>query len=164
MPKKGLFAKVRQAGAFLAIGGIAFVIDFLTYNGLVFWVTGHGPMFEHPIWAKIIAIVVATLFTYVGNRYWTFNDRHLPHKLSRYVIFVVVNGFAVLLQLAPLWVSRYVLGLHDPISDNISGTFIGQILATAFRYVAYDRWVFPHTPKPEAVDETPAARQREAAE
>jgi hypothetical protein len=46
-----------------------------------------------------------------------------------------------------------VLGLANPVSDNIAGTFVGQGLATAFRYVAYTRWVFPHAP--EAASDAP---------
>lgn len=139
--------KLRQASAFLVIGGLAFVVDALTYNLLVFWVDGRGPMFDAPVPAKIIAIVVASIVTYIGNRYWTFNDRHLPPKLSRYVLFVVFNLVAMGLQLGCLWFSRYVLGLDSVLADNISGTIIGQILATAFRFFTYDRFVFPHEEK-----------------
>lgn len=139
--------KLREASAFLVIGGLAFVVDALTYNLLVFWVDGRGPMFDAPVPAKIIAIVVASIVTYIGNRYWTFNDRHLPPKLSRYVLFVVFNLVAMGLQLGCLWFSRYVLGLDSVLADNISGTIIGQILATAFRFFTYDRFVFPHEEK-----------------
>lgn len=132
----------RRAGAFLVIGGAAFLVDALTYNALVFWVTGRGAMFDEPIWAKIIAIVVASVVTYIGNRYWTFSDRHLPHKWSRYVAFVVCNLIAIGLQLGCLAFSRYVLGLDSVLADNVSGTFIGQALATVFRYLTYDRFVF----------------------
>lgn len=118
------------------------MVDALTYNALVFWVTGHGPMFDEPIWAKIIAIVVASIVTYIGNRYWTFNDRHLPHRWSRYALFAVFNLVAIGLQLGCLAFSRYVLGLDGVLADNVSGTFIGQALATVFRYVTYDRFVF----------------------
>lgn len=137
-------AKAREAGAFLVIGGFAFLVDAASYNLLVFWVTGEGPMFHQPIAAKIIAIVLASLVTYVGNRYWTFNSRHLPHKWSRYLLFAIFNLIAIGLQLACLAFSRYVLGLDSLLADNMSGTFIGQALATVFRFVTYDRFVFRH--------------------
>ncbi|MGX9348235.1 MULTISPECIES: GtrA family protein [Microbacterium] len=136
--------KAKQAGAFLVIGGLAFLVDAGVYNLLVFWVTGDGPMHGQPLAAKIISIVVASLVTYVGNRYWTFSDRHLPHRFSRYAIFVLCNLIAIGLQLGCLAFSRYVLGLDDVVADNISGTLIGQTLATAFRFLTYDRFVFPH--------------------
>ncbi|GAA1689145.1 GtrA family protein [Microbacterium sediminicola] len=136
----GLWAR---AGAFLVVGGVAFVVDALAYNVLVFWVTGHGPMFDQPILAKIIAIVVATFVTYVGNRFWTFGKRTISRKISRYVLFVVLNLIAIGLQLGCLAFSRYVLGLDSVVADNIAGTLIGQALATLFRFFTYDRWVFP---------------------
>lgn len=144
MSQNTLSKKAKEAGAFLVIGGLAFLVDAATYNLLVFWVTGEGPMFHQPLAAKIIAIVLASIVTYIGNRYWTFNSRHLPHKWSRYVLFVVFNLIAIGLQLGCLAFSRYVLGLDSILADNISGTFIGQALATVFRFVTYDRFVFPH--------------------
>lgn len=139
---------MKRGGAFLVVGGVAFLVDAITYNLLTFGFSGtHGPMFEVPLMAKIIAILLATIVTYVGNRYWTFGSRHLPHRFSRYVVFAVLNLVAIGLQLGCLAFSRYVLGLDNIIADNVSGTIIGQILATIFRFVTYDRWVFPDESK-----------------
>jgi len=132
----------REVGAFLVIGLLAFFVDAGVYNLLVFGISGTGLLYELPLPAKIAAIVVASIVTYVGNRYWTFGSRTLPHRWSRYVLFVVFNLIAILLQLGCLAFSRYVLGLEGPISDNVAGTIIGQILATAFRFLTYERFVF----------------------
>lgn len=134
---------VKRGGAFLAVGGVAFIVDAIVFNLLTFGVLGQrGPMFEMPLLSKIIAIVIATVVTYVGNRYWTYNSRHLPRRWSRYVLFVALNLVAIGLQLGCLAFSRYVLGFDNIVADNISGTLIGQALATFFRFVTYDRWVF----------------------
>ncbi len=159
MPGDSLRKRVMQGGAFLVVGGIAFLVDALVFNLLAFWVTGSGPLYDQPLLAKIIAIVVATVVTYVGNRYWTFSERHLPHRWSRYVLFVLFNVIAIGLQLGCLAFSRYVLGLEGPVPDNISGTLIGQALATVFRYITYERVVFrdaatgeiTHRSRPESV-------------
>ena len=143
MPPNALQRLVKRAGAFLAIGGVAFLVDAAVFNLLAFWVTGIGPLYDLPVVAKIIAIVVASVVTYVGNRYWTFSDRHIERKWSRYVIFIALNLIAMGLQLGCLAFSRYVLHLEGPVADNISGTLIGQALATVFRYFTYDRFVFP---------------------
>jgi putative flippase GtrA len=133
---------IRQASAFLVIGGVAFFIDAAVFNVLVYW-GGQGPMFSAPIPAKIIAIAVASVFTYFGNRHWTFRERQTPTTVKRSAIFALLTVAAILIQLGCLGFSRYVLGLQDPVSDNVSGTLIGQVFATAFRYVTYGRWVFP---------------------
>jgi len=134
---------VKRGGAFLAVGGVAFVVDAIVFNLLTFGILGtRGVLFDLPLVAKIIAIVLATIVTYVGNRYWTYNSRHLPHRWSRYVLFAILNLVAIGLQLGCLAFSRYVLGLEGIVADNISGTLVGQALATVFRFVTYDRWVF----------------------
>lgn len=138
---------MRRGASFLAVGGAAFVVDAAVYNLLVFWVTGTGPLFGFPVIAKVIAIVVATIVTYVGNRFWTFGQRNVPRRFSRYVLFIGVNIAAALLQLGCLAFSRYVLGLDSVLADNISGTIVGQALATVFRFVTYDRWVFRDEPR-----------------
>ena len=60
-----------------------------------------------------------------------------------YVLFFVFNGVAMLISLACLWFSHYLLGLDSPLADNISANVVGLILGTLFRFVAYRTWVFP---------------------
>ena len=143
--RQRLWTQLRQGSAFLVVGGVAFLVDALTYNLLVFGLGGGGPLRWYPLPAKVVAIAVASAVTFVGNRYWTFGHRKTPTTARQLVIFVALNGLAALLQLGCLGFSRYVLGFNGQLADNISGTLIGQAVATVFRYVTYDRWVFPHT-------------------
>lgn len=138
----GVIATLKRGGAFLVVGGLAFIVDAVVFNVLVYGFDGHGLMLDTPVTAKLIAIVVATVVTYVGNRYWTFGSRAISRKLSRYLVFALLNLIAMGLQVGTLAFSRYVLGFDGIVADNVSGTIIGQILATAFRYFTYDRWVF----------------------
>jgi putative flippase GtrA len=144
MPRgAGLVPFVRRGGAFLAVGGIAFVIDAAAFNLLVFSVNGRGILYHAPLAAKIVSIALATVATYVGNRYWTFGARHIERRWSRYVVFIGLNLIAMALQLGCLAFSRYVLGFEGIVADNVAGTLIGQAIATLFRFFTYDRWVFP---------------------
>ncbi|WP_024801250.1 GtrA family protein [Nocardia sp. BMG51109] len=140
-----LLAKVvtalRQGGAFLAVGAIGFLVDAGTYNLLVFW-GGEGPLYHAPLSAKIIAIVVASVVTYFGNKWWTFAHKKGGSPAREYLLYALFNVVAIGLQLGCLGFSRYVLDLSSPLADNISGTLIGQIVAVAFRYWAYDKFVF----------------------
>lgn len=142
MADGGLIDWLRRGGAFLAVGGVAFVVDAAVFNLLAFGLGNGGPLGEAPLVAKSIAILVATVVTYVGNRYWTYRRRSLTGRTSRYVLFVLLNLVAMALQLGCLAFSRYALGLEGIVADNIAGTFIGQAVATAFRFFSYDRWVF----------------------
>lgn len=144
-PTDSLLQKVklglRQGSAFLVVGGIGFLVDAGTYNLLVFW-GGEGPLFHAPLQAKIIAIAVATVVTYFGNKWWTYSHKKTDNPLREYVLYALFNVVAIGLQLGCLGFSRYVLDLSSPLSDNISGTLIGQIVAVVFRYWAYDKFVF----------------------
>lgn len=141
--------------AFLVVGLVGFFVDAATYNLLVFfdwsgwsWSSfdGQGVLFAQPLPAKIAAIGVATLVTYVGNRYWVFTGRRDDGHGRHLLMYTMVNVIAIGLQLACLGFSRYVLGLDSPLADNVAGTVIGQIVAVVFRYWAYDTLVFRRHP------------------
>jgi putative flippase GtrA len=133
---------LRRGGSFLVVGGIGFVVDALVYNALVFW-GGHGPLFALPLVGKVIAVASASVVTYFGSRLWTYRDRSGGQTLRSFLVFALLNVIAILLQLGCLAVSRYLLHLDSPLADNVSGTLVGQAVATVFRYVAYGRFVFP---------------------
>ena len=132
---------LRRGSLFLVVGGVAFVIDAAVYNILVFW-AGDGPFHQLPLVAKVISIAIGSVATYFGNQLLTFRDRKTRLSLRKFVIFVILNVIATILQLACLGFSRYVLHLNSPLADNVSGTLIGQAVATIFRYLTYGRYVF----------------------
>ncbi|OXR46605.1 hypothetical protein B7C42_01576 [Nocardia cerradoensis] len=132
---------LRQGSAFLVVGAIGFLVDAGTYNLLVFW-GGDGVLNRAPLVAKIISILVATVVTYFGNKWWTFAHKQGGSPAREYLLYTVFNVVAIGLQLGCLAFSRYVLHLSSPLADNISGTLIGQIVAVVFRYWAYDTFVF----------------------
>lgn len=144
----GLLAEhLRPTTTFLLVGGVVFLLDAAMYNLLVFWSPGEGwgagLMHSTPLLAKLLTIAAASCLTYLGNRFLTFGDRPRPHTARSIAMFLLVNLIAAGLQLSCLGFSRYVLGLDSVLADNISGTLIGQVVSTSFRYVTYGRFVFP---------------------
>ena len=139
-----------RGSKFLLVGGLVFFVDAALYNLLVFWVPGsgwgQGVLHGQPVTAKVLTIAFASCLTYVGNRVWTFRERAVASSARSIAAFVVVNVIASALQLGCLAFSRYVLGFDSPLADNVSGTFLGQVLSTSFRYVTYGRYVFPRSP------------------
>lgn len=101
--------------------------------------------------AKIIAGIVAVIASYILNREWSFRDRGGRERHHEALLFFGVSGVGVLLSMAPLWVSSYVLMLRVPmvslmtenIADFISAYIIGNLLQMAFRFWAFRRFVFP---------------------
>jgi putative flippase GtrA len=126
---------VHELAKFGIVGGVAVLIADIGTNVLHFQ-AGVGPLVSN-----VIATAVATAVSYVGNRYWTFRHR-LHTSMSREgIVFFVLNGIGLMIQLACLGFSTYVLGLHGKLSYNIF-LITGIGLATAFRYWAYKKWVW----------------------
>ncbi len=101
--------------------------------------------------AKIISGIVAVIASYILNREWSFRDRGGRERHHEALLFFGVSGVGVLLSMAPLYFSSYVLQLRVPdvsltmenIADFISAYIIGNLLQMAFRFWAFRRWVFP---------------------
>lgn len=140
----GLEVLAREFAKFGVIGLFAFLIDLTLYNLLVFGLPGggDGPMNGIPLRAKIVSTAIATVFAWLGNRYWTFRGRRSTRVGREFLLFVWFNILGLAIALACLGFSRYVLGLDSQLADNISGNGVGLVLGTLFRFWAYRRFVF----------------------
>jgi putative flippase GtrA len=104
-----------------------------------------------PVTAKIIAGIVAVIASYILNREWSFQNRGGRERHHEALMFFAFSGVGVLLSMAPLYFSSYVLMLRVPevtlttenIADFVSAYVIGNLLQMAFRFWAFRRWVFP---------------------
>lgn len=144
-----------EVARFLTVGGLGFIVDVGLFNLLRFeggLGDGQGVLYDKPLTAKIISVVVATIVTYVGNRTWTWRHRERSGIVREYALFFVLNGIAMALSVTTLAISHYVLGFTSPLADNISANVVGLALGTLFRFFAYRRWVFKApTTQPEVV-------------
>lgn len=145
---------VGELARFGSVGAIAYVVDVGVFNLLRF---GPGEVLGHkPITAKVVAVVVAMVVSYVGNRYWTFSDRRTTQPLRELVAFVVANGIGMGAAVGCLAFSHYVLNLTSPLADNISANVVGLGLGTAIRFVGYRQFVFTGDKKDAPVAPEPA--------
>lgn len=133
----------KELGKFGVIGLAAYVIDLTVFNLLRF-AGGEGPLFDKPLTAKVISVLVATTFAYFGNRLWTFRDRTRSSFRREYTLFFVFNAVGMVISLSCLWISHYLLGFESALADNISANVIGLVLGTIFRFWGYHNWVFPN--------------------
>jgi putative flippase GtrA len=132
---------VREMIKFGMVGTVAFVVDIGLFNLLRF-AGGHGPMYDQPLRAKILSVSAATFVAWLGNRYWTFRHRRRAAAHHELGLFIVFNVVGMLIAVACLGFSHYVLGLRSPLADNISANGVGLVLGTMFRFWAYRRFVF----------------------
>jgi putative flippase GtrA len=139
---------VHELAKFGVIGVLAVLVADIGTNVLDFQV-GMGPLTSN-----VIATVVSTLVSYLGNRYWTFQHRQRTTVSREGVLFFVLNGLGLAIQLACLGLGTYVLRLHGKLSYNVF-LVIGIGLATVFRYAAYKKWVWRAQPSPPAAAAQP---------
>ena len=131
---------------FAIVGATTFIID-----SVIFYTLKLTILEPKPVTAKVISGIVAVIASYILNREWSFRDRGGRERHHEALLFFGVSGVGVLLSMAPLWVSSYVLGLRVPnvsltmenIADFVSAYVIGNLLQMAFRFWALRRWVFP---------------------
>ena len=142
-----------EGSKFLAVGGVATLVALVLFNLLVHgFSTAYRPlMADHPIAAFIIANFVGMLVSYRGTRSWAFDrpgGRQPVHADGGRTAYVAINLATMAFPVASLWVSRHVLGLTDPLSDNVAANVIGLALGTASRFYLYRTWVFRHPGNP----------------
>ncbi|TLP99517.1 GtrA family protein [Nesterenkonia salmonea] len=127
----------RELAKFGVVGAGAFVIDSAVFLWLI-----TGPMDESHVKAKAIAVAVATLFSWIGNRYWTFRHQRTRTRVRELGMFILMNVIGLLIMSGCVAFSFYVLGLRSELASFVSGSIIGTGLAMCFRFVAYKLWVF----------------------
>ncbi|MDX1888569.1 GtrA family protein [Mycolicibacterium sp. 050158] len=136
----------RELIKFAIVGGTTFIID-----SAIFYTLKLTILEPKPVTAKIISGIVAVIASYILNREWSFRHRGGRERHHEALLFFGVSGVGVLLSMAPLWVSSYMLELRVPmvsltmenVADFVSAYVIGNLLQMAFRFWAFRRWVFP---------------------
>ncbi len=131
---------------FALVGGTTFLID----NG-VWYLLKLTVLTDKVVTAKVIGVLVAIIASYVLSREWSFHTRGGRERHHEAALFFLVSGVGVAINIAPLWLSRHLFGLQSPvvsvmteeIADFVSGSIIGMLLATGFKFWAMRRWVFP---------------------
>jgi putative flippase GtrA len=168
-PYRGVAIKHRELVKFALVGGTTWVIDTA-----VFLVLKSTVLDTKPLTAKVIAVLVATMASYVLNREWSFRTRGGRERHHEAALFFIISGLGVVVYTGPLAVSRYLLDLKVPtvtllsqeVADFVSGQIIGVLLGMAFRWWAFRRFVFPHQDaRPRRASlQTPPPPPEEAAE
>jgi putative flippase GtrA len=97
---------------------------------------------DKPLTSKTLSTVVATTVAYLGNRHWTFRRRNRSGVRREYTLFFLLNGVGLLIALACLATSHYLLDFTSRLADNIAANVVGLALGTSFRFWSYRRFVF----------------------
>lgn len=126
----------REVAKFGAVGGVAFVID----NGLTYYLM-HGPMTDSEAKARFVGASVATVFSWIANRLWTFRHRRQANVLREFLMFVLINGIGIGISTGFTALAKYGLGVTDKNMLFLAGV-AGILVATVVRFFAYRFLVF----------------------
>jgi putative flippase GtrA len=150
---RDLYARFRvlihETAKFGVVGGLAFVLTIGLFNTFRYG-AGLGP-----ITSTTLANLLATVFAFVGNKFWAFRHRTGSHWGRETVLFFFFNGIGIGITDGVVAVAQYGLGLTDKFAYNVANV-VGIGLATLFRLYCYRRWVFLY-----ADGEAPATEQLE---
>jgi putative flippase GtrA len=134
-----LRARLVELARFGSVGSIAFVVDLGSYNLLRF-----GPvdlLHDNPLTARLVAVLLATFVSWLGNRHWTFADQRSHRRGREALLFTVINALGTGVTIGTLAFSHYVLGQSGPVADNVANV-TGIVLGTVLRYAGYKLFVF----------------------
>ena len=133
-----------EVGRFLAVGGAATIVALIIFNVLVhgFSTGDRALLSDRPVLAYVLANTVGMVISYRGARSWAFRDRPPRQADGGRSAYVLINLVTMSLPIACLVISRDVLGLDDPLSDNISANVIGLALGLGARFYLFRRFVF----------------------
>jgi putative flippase GtrA len=145
-PYRDVAVRHRELVKFALVGGITYVIDIVLFTLLKTTV-----LEPKPVTAKIVAVLIATIVSYVLNREWSFRTRGGRERPYEAALFFLICGVGLVINAAPLYASRYVFDLQVPhvgmlvqeAADFASANVIGTLLAMAFRWWAFRKYVFP---------------------
>ena len=95
-----------QGGRYLLVGGLAWVVDFLTFLSLYAW--------AGLVWAQTAARIAGALVGFAGHKYFVFADRRsAPRHLGRQaLLYVLLWGVSYGLSVAGLLWLTQDLRLH----------------------------------------------------
>ena len=120
-----LLAWVREFIQFGLVGATAYVVDAGLFNLLQY-----GPLAVlagHPNTAQFVAATIATGYSWVANRVWTYRGRTRDNATREAVLFFFANACGIGISQFCLLFTHHILGFA---------------LGTAFRFFFYHYVVF----------------------
>ena len=137
---------VHEVAKFGVVGAVGFVVQLVVQNAL------HSGAKIGALTSVVIAFLIASVVTFVGNRHWAFKHRKGKGLTHETILFVVLNGVALLIQVGIVDVAYYEMGFKDGLSYNIA-SIIGIGIGTLFRLYTYRKFVFREQRPEEAEEE-----------
>lgn len=157
---------------FGVIGTIGVFVDSGVFLLLTHAFDGSGPLAGHEKLASLAATGVASVFSWVCNRYWTFRHKRPDNLRREILLFALFNAIGALITMGCVALAIDVLHATGPVAQT-SARLVGIVLGTVFRFWTYRQFVFvreladlppvphaPSTPQPRDDVTAPDAASR----
>ena len=121
-----LLAWVREFIQFGLVGATAYVVDVGLFNLLQY-----GPLAVlagHPNTAQFVAATIATGYSWVANRVWTYRGRTRDNATREAVLFFFANACGIGISQFCLLFTHHILGLASALADNVAVYVVGFAL------------------------------------
>src|SRR5690606_33525899 len=102
-PVRSLLFKHRELLKFGIVGAICFVVTVGVNYALKLTI-----LTAKPVTALAVAVIIATIVSYVLNREWSFRTRGGRERRHEATLFFLISGIGVGLNSLPMVLSRYV--------------------------------------------------------
>ncbi|WP_087002109.1 GtrA family protein [Gulosibacter sp. 10] len=134
---------VAQLLKFGLVGGVSVFVDIGAYTLLRTTVLSPEVHPLGPMLAKVLATLVAILWSWIGNRFWTFRHARASgrHTTREGLEFLGVSLAGMVIGLVPLWITHYVLHWDSLLVENLAN-LVGIGLGSIFRFALYRWWVY----------------------
>jgi putative flippase GtrA len=136
---------IHEGAKFLTIGLIGTIVTFGAANVLHHSLGKYG--------AITVATILATVVTFLGNRYWTFKHREGQGTARDTMVFFVLNGVGLLIYYGCIGLTDLAGQGKSKLWYNVA-LVVGTGLGTLFRFWSYRKWVWT------AADAAPGQAQR----
>ena len=126
---------------FGVIGTIGVFVDSGAFWLLAHGFDGTGPLAGHEKLASLVATAIASVFSWICNRYWTFRHKRPDNLRREIVLFSVFNAIGALITMGCVALAIDVLHVTNPVVQT-SARLVGIVLGTLFRFWTYRQFVF----------------------
>ena len=128
LSRESLRAIAHEVLSFCLVGGLGLVVDVSVFNLLRLTLFAPGAVHGGPVLAKLVSTTLAIAVNWVGNRFWTFREKRQEDVLREGVEFMLASLAGLVVSIACLWISHYLLGFRTVLDDNLSGNLVGLVL------------------------------------
>jgi putative flippase GtrA len=142
---------LKEISAFGVVGAAAFVVDVGLFQ-LLYVQAG-----MNAVLAKVVSTLCGMTLAYLGHRFWSFSHREHKRPARQSLVFVLINGFTLVMGATVIWFVRYPLGQESVLviqAANIATIAVGTVI----RFLGYRRWVFTAPEGERPSDDAEAAR------